>query len=76
MSTLSEIEAAADQLPLEQQVELLAYLARRLRTQKTSPSREKVGFQLSRRGFPVSRGHTPFTSEDVARLEAEVDKAG
>ena len=37
MSTLDEIEAAAEQLPKEQQQELLLFLARRLRAGEALP---------------------------------------
>lgn len=71
MSTLAEIEAAADNLPPEQQAELLAFLAERLRHTKTKIA--AAHFRLSRRGFPISQGRAAFTSDDVARLEAEGD---
>lgn len=37
MSTLAEIETAADSLPVEQKEELLRFLAMRLRTERTQP---------------------------------------
>jgi hypothetical protein len=38
MTTLSEIEAAAAALTMEQQQELLVYLASRLRSQQSAPA--------------------------------------
>jgi hypothetical protein len=74
MSTLDEIEAAADALPIEQQKVLYAHLAQRLdrigveQATRTAPS----GAQ-SRRGFPISQGRAAFGADDVARIEAEAD---
>ena len=65
MSTLAEIEEAVETLPPEQQQELMRFLAARL-PQPDAQSQPRGG-----RSFPVSRGRAPFTSEDVARIEAE-----
>ena len=70
MSTLTEIEAAADSLPPEEKQELLRFLAERLRAQRHKPlSLPLLG--RSKRGFPISKGRIPFASEDVARIELE-----
>jgi hypothetical protein len=72
MSTLAEIEAAAEALPREQKEKLFHFLAARLRWQG-SGRLEKKSFSRSKRGFPISRGRDFFASEDVARIgEAEV----
>jgi hypothetical protein len=72
MSTLAEIEAAAEALPREQKEKLFHFLATRLRSQE-SRRLEKTSFRRSRRGFPISPGRTSFASTDVARIEAEAD---
>ncbi|HEY8902476.1 MAG TPA: hypothetical protein VIM48_02140 [Chthoniobacterales bacterium] len=71
MSTLSEVEAAADTLSLEQQAQLLDYLARRLRQSNRTPVASIAHSRSSRRGFPISKGRASFTSEDVARMESD-----
>jgi len=77
MSTLAEIEAAADRLPIEQQRVLYAHLAQRLersgRGQTTFPTH--VG-NWSRRGFPISKGRIAFGADEVAYIEAEADARG
>jgi hypothetical protein len=72
MSTLDEIEAAAESLPMEQKKELLRFLAERLEAQRqnTSPIRR---ISRSKRGFPISPGRAAFTSGDVARIELETE---
>ena len=65
MSTLTEIEEAIETLPPEQQQELMRFLAARL------PHADPRPMPQGGRSFPVSRGRAPFTSEDVARIEAE-----
>ena len=72
MKTLAEIEAAVDSLPKDKQEELLRFIESRLRNgAATSSQPEKL--RRSERGFPVSKGRMPFTSADVARIEAESD---
>jgi len=71
MSTLTEIEAAADRLPLEEKRELMLFLAVRLRADGAQMPEPVVGFRRSERGFPISKGRRPFTSEEVARIEVE-----
>jgi hypothetical protein len=73
MSTLAEIEAAAAALPPEQKQELMLFLAARLRTESARALEQTVPFRPSKRGFPISKGRQPFTSEDVARIEVEAD---
>lgn len=72
MSTLDEIEAAAESLPMEQKEQLLRFLAERLEEQKqgTLPSRR---LSRSQRGFPISPGRAAFTSGDVAKIESETE---
>ncbi len=72
MSTLAEIEAAAEALPPEQKVELFHFLAARLGAQRTAVP-EILQLKRSQRGFPISKGRVPFTSEDLARIEAEAE---
>jgi hypothetical protein len=71
MKSLADIEAAAESLPPEQKEKLLRFLAERLRHQ-TTPSTSSAQVSRSKRGFPISRGRLPFTSADVARIEAEI----
>ena len=72
VKTLAEIEAAVDSLPKDKQEELLRFIEARLRNGAAAPSqRDKPG--RSKRGFPVSKGRRPFTSTDVARIEADSD---
>jgi len=71
MNTLTEIEAAADRLPLEEKRELMLFLAVRLRADGAQMSEPVFRFRCSKRGFPISKGRRPFTSEEVARIEAE-----
>ena len=76
MSTLAEIEQAADELPLEEQKVLLVHLAERIgkaREKNCVPPGSACG--RSRRGFPISKGRIAFTSEDVARLETDPNGA-
>jgi hypothetical protein len=72
MSTLSEIEAAAEALPPEQKEELLRFLADRLRRQESKSPAQSI-LVHSQRGFPISRGRQEFTSADVARIESEAE---
>ena len=76
MSTLAEIEQTADALPLEEQKVLLTHLAARI-GKATETDRVLSGSACgrSRRGFPISKGRIAFTSEDVARLEADPNGA-
>jgi hypothetical protein len=66
---LMKNQLAADLLPFEQKEALLRFLANRFRQQETAPS-SPASFR-SKRGFPISKGRRPFTSADVARIEAE-----
>jgi hypothetical protein len=68
MSTLTEIEAAADQLPPEQVRELVVYLTGKL--QRRNAGKQTESSQRVRRGFAVSRGRVPFGAAEVARIEA------
>ena len=73
MSTLAEIEAAAEALPLEEKKELMLFLAAQLRADGAGISEQAAAFRRSERGFPISKGREPFTSEDVAAIETEAD---
>ena len=76
MSTLTEIEAAADALSLKEQKVLLAHLARQIEKSMTSAQvGGEFSIKLSKRGFPISKGSRVITPEDVARIEAEADDA-
>ncbi len=72
MSTLVEIEAAAEALPPEQKEELFHFLAARLRARGMGMT-ESLHLTRSKRGFPISKGRAPFTSEDVARIDTEAE---
>jgi hypothetical protein len=72
VKTLTEIEAAVESLPKDKQEELLRFIEARLRNGVAASSQpDKPG--RSKRGFPVSKGRMPFTSADVARIEADSD---
>ena len=75
MNTLAEIEAAVESLPPDKKEELLRFLVARVRDQSTSPF-QRLELTRSKRGFPISKGRAPFTSTDVARVDAETDVAG
>lgn len=68
MSTLLEIEAAADALPPEQKVELFRFLTTRLRPSDRQPSTAR----LVRAGDDVlleaPPGAPPMTTETVKRM--------
>lgn len=70
MSTLTEIEAAADQLPPAEQEALFAHLATRLNRPALPASRPRVSLPLIECGPP---GSLPITSELIARAEEEQD---
>jgi hypothetical protein len=72
MSTLAEIEIAAESLPPEQKEELIRFLAERLRKQRTVSSGQFRPAQ-SERGFPISKGREVFTSADVTRIDLETE---
>lgn len=73
MSTLHEIEAAADALPLEQKQALLQFLVARLEMENAPTIANGAALRQSERGFPISKGRRPFDSAEVARLEAAAD---
>jgi hypothetical protein len=77
MSTLAEIEAAADKLPREQQEVLYAHLAQRLKRvgERQVTSGIHSGMR-SRRGFPISKGRGAFGADEVAQIDAEADARG
>lgn len=72
MKTLADIEAAVESLPKDKQEELLRFIEARLRNGAAASSQPDT-LGRSKRGFPVSKGRMPFTSEDVARIEADSD---
>ena len=71
MSTLFEIEAASEALPLEQQAELVRFLTARLRPSVPS-SRQARQARLVREGNDVfleaPPGAPPMTPQNVKRL--------
>jgi len=72
MNTLKQIEAAVESLPSEEKEELLRFLGDRLRAQRArAPGLPRLA--QSKRGFPISKGHDPFTSADVVRIELETE---
>ena len=72
MMSFAEIEAAVESLPPDKKEELLRFLAARLRDQSAGSSQPQK-LARSKRGSPVSKGRTLFTSADVARIESESD---
>jgi hypothetical protein len=72
MKTLAEIEAAVESLPQDKQEELLRFIEARLRNGIAVPSQQPV-LSRSKRNFPISKGRSPFTSADIARIEFESD---
>ena len=72
VKTLAEIEAAVESLPQDKQQELLRFIEARLRNGATTPAQQST-LGHSKRNFPTSKGHIPFTSADVARIELESD---
>jgi hypothetical protein len=72
MKTLAEIEAAVESLPQDKQQELLRFIEARLRDGGAASSRQ-AALGRSKRNFPISKGRTPFSSTDVARIEFESD---
>jgi hypothetical protein len=60
VKTLAEIEAAVESLPQDKTEELLRFI--------------KAFLAGGKRNFPVSKGHIPITSADVARIESEFDE--
>jgi len=70
MSTLPEIEAAAEALSPKQKEELLRFLAESLRADASKYS-SFIRLARSKRGFPISKGRHGFTSADVAQIESE-----
>ena len=71
MSTLAEIEKAIATLPTPEQRELYRHLDARFRGSAAPTEARPVIRRQSARGFPISKGIAPFTSEAVARIEAE-----
>ena len=49
-----------------------SYLAELLLEQRTNDSRS-VPLSYSKRGFPISKGRTPFTDGDVAQIDLETE---
>jgi antitoxin YefM len=72
MSTLAEIEAAADQLPVTEQEALLAHLSARLARRAVAATGERVKLPLVECGPP---GSLPIKEELIARVEIEHDVA-
>lgn len=72
MNTLAEIEAAVESLPKDKKEELLRFILAHLNAEAPTHLL-RVSRVRSKRGFPTSKGRIPFTSADVARVEAESD---
>ena len=70
LSTLTEIEAAADQLPPAEQEALFAHLPTRLNRPALPSPRPRVRLPLIECGPP---GSLPITGELIARAEEEHD---
>lgn len=64
MSTLAEIEEAAEQLPPSQMKELVSYLMGRL--ERFEDRKRSGSSHIRRKGFPVSRGRVPFGAAEAA----------
>lgn len=77
MSTLAEIESAAAALPIEEQKVLHAHLGQRLERARVSEATPATSCDdRSARGFPVSQGRAAFSTDEVAKIEAEADARG
>jgi hypothetical protein len=70
MSTLAEIEAAADRLPPAEQEALFAHLAARLKSAPVTGTRRRVKLPLVQCGPP---GSLPISGELIAQVEAGHD---
>lgn len=70
MTTLAEIEAAADSLSSVEQAELLAHLSARLQAGRVTSMRQRVKLPLIQCGPP---GTLSINEELIAKIEAEQD---
>ena len=68
MSTLTEIEAAADALPREQKEELMRFLAGRLRTTEAYPARARLIRDGNDALLEAPADAPPMTPENVKRM--------
>ena len=68
MSTLLEIEAAAEALPPEQKAELLRFLAAHLRAPMPQPQRARLVRQAGDALLEAPPGAPPMTPETVKRM--------
>jgi len=68
MSTLVEIEAAAQALTPEQKVELVRFLSARLRASDSEPTKARLVRQGDDVLLEAPPGAPPMTSENVKRM--------
>jgi hypothetical protein len=68
MSTLLEIEAAAEALPPEQQAELIRYLSARLQPDDDAPRARLVPGPNGTLLLEAPPGAPPMTTENVKRM--------
>jgi hypothetical protein len=68
MSTLAEIEAAAETLPLEQKEELLRFLIARLRPSDSQPRKARLVREGDDVFLETPPGAPPMTTENVKRM--------
>jgi hypothetical protein len=68
MSTLFEIEAASEALPLEQQAELVRFLTARLRPSVPSSRQARLVREGNDVFLEAPPGAPPMTTENVKRL--------
>jgi hypothetical protein len=68
MSTLAELEAAADALPVEQKEELLRFLEARLRSPRTDAQKARLVRKGDDAFLEAPSGAPPMTPENVKRM--------
>ncbi len=68
MSTLAEIEAAAEELPLEQKTELIRFLAARVHPVDDSPRKARLVREGDDVFLEAPPGAPPMTTESVKRM--------
>jgi hypothetical protein len=68
MTTLAEIEAAAEELPPEQKVELLHFLEARLRRSNKEPRKARLVRQENDVLLEAQPDAPPMTPENVKRM--------
>ena len=68
MSTLLEIESAAEALPPEQKEELVRFLTARLRSSETQPRKARLVREGDDVLLEAPPGAPPMTTENVKRM--------